>query len=105
MDGIPLPKTYTTRKGALQLYVGPEDLEDEDTEAEDSEKKDDSYALKPKYVEIKRPHGQELINLSLRLGTMERLAMSVLQFGDNVSIKMVYLLCTFIFCFKSTSQL
>jgi hypothetical protein len=79
MDGIPLPKTYTTRQGALQLYVGPDDLEDDD-----SDEDEDKYMLKPKYVEIKRPHGQELIDLSLKLGTMERLAMSVLQFGDEV---------------------
>jgi hypothetical protein len=84
LDGIPLPKTYTTRKGALQLYVGPDDLEDDDEDAEEEE--ETGYALKPKYVEIKRPHGQELINLSLKLGTMERLAMSVLQFGDQVII-------------------
>ncbi|XP_053396248.1 calponin homology domain-containing protein DDB_G0272472-like isoform X8 [Mercenaria mercenaria] len=82
LDGIPLPKTYTTRKGALQLYVGPDDLEDDD-EDDDNDVKEDGYALKPKYVEIKRPNGQELIDLSLKLGTMERLAMSVLQFGDQ----------------------
>lgn len=74
-DQVPLPKTFTTRKGALQIYVGPEDLDSDEEEG---------YELKPKYVQIKRPHGKELIDLSLKLGTMERLAMSVLQFGDEV---------------------
>ncbi|KAL4233137.1 hypothetical protein ACF0H5_007822 [Mactra antiquata] len=82
-DGIPLPKTYTTRKGALQLFVGPDDLDDDEDADNDDENDGEQYPLKPKYVQIKRPQGQELIDLSLKLGTMERLAMSVLQYGDE----------------------
>ena len=75
-----LPKTYTTRKGALQLYVAS--FDDEYDSENDEEY--DRYALRPEY-QIKHTAGQELIDLSLKLGTMGRLAMSVLNFGDQVS--------------------
>ena len=78
-DSMSVPKTLTTRKGALQIYVAPEDMDYED--------EDQGLELRPKYVPVSRPHGQELIDLSLRLGTMGRLALSVLQFGDQVKLE------------------
>ncbi|XP_052810522.1 calponin homology domain-containing protein DDB_G0272472-like isoform X7 [Mya arenaria] len=80
-DGIPLPRTLTTRKGALQIYVAPDDLED--IEGVGLAGDGDGLELRPKYVQVRHPHGKELIDLSLKLGTMERLALSVLQFGDQ----------------------
>ena len=60
--------------------MGPDDIGDEEYEG---------LELKPKYVQIKRPQGKELIDLSLKLGTMGRFARSVLQFGDEVKHKPV----------------
>ena len=79
---ISLPKTYSTRKGALQLFVGPEYEEDQ--------KEDERLPLRPMYSQLRRQFTkQELVDLSLKLGTLERLSKSVLQFGDEVSMLIV----------------
>ena len=78
---IALPKTYSTRKGALQLFVGPDD---------EPEEKNEQMPLKPMYSQLRRQFTkQELVDLSLKLGTIERLTKSVLQFGDEVSMTIV----------------
>ena len=78
-SSISLPKTYTTRKGALQLFVGPEDELDDN-------KADERLPLKAMYSQLRRQFTkQELVDLSMKLGTLERLTKSVLQFGDEVS--------------------
>ncbi|XP_059154052.1 trichohyalin-like [Physella acuta] len=69
-DGhLDLPKTYLTRKGALMLFTSNEDI-----------------PLEPPPVPTlkrKRHKNRDLIDLSLKLRTLERLSMSVLQFGDK----------------------
>lgn len=65
---LDLPKTYLTRKGALLLF----------TAADGPPEKDHVRPRKQR----KRKQ-QELIDLSLKLGTLERLSLSVLQYGDT----------------------
>ena len=73
---VALPKTYSTRKGALQLFVGPDVEPEEKT----------NQPLKPMYSQLRRQFTkQELVDLSLKLGTIERFTKSVLQYGDEVS--------------------
>ncbi|XP_025097466.1 uncharacterized protein LOC112565850 [Pomacea canaliculata] len=62
-----LPRTYLTRKGPLLLFTAPENT---------SEKKQPPQTLP------KKLNQQKLIDLSLKLGTLERLTLSVLQYGD-----------------------
>lgn len=64
-----LPRTYLTRKGPLLLFTAPENT---------SEKKQPPQTLP------KKLNQQKLIDLSLKLGTLERLTLSVLQYGDMV---------------------
>lgn len=60
------------------MFVGP-DYEEEDT------KQDERMPLRPMYSQLRRQFTkQELVDLSLKLGTLERLTKSVLQFGDEV---------------------
>ncbi|KAK7494360.1 hypothetical protein BaRGS_00014463 [Batillaria attramentaria] len=66
---LDLPKTFLTRKGALLLFTAPEGLPEKDH-------------VKPRGIRRKRKQ-QELIDLSLKLGTLERLQLSVLQYGDT----------------------
>ena len=77
-SSLSLPKTYSTRKGALQLFVGPE--------YEEESKEEDRLPLRPMYSQLRKHFTkQELVDLSMKLGTLERLTKSVLQFGDEVS--------------------
>ncbi|XP_076445454.1 uncharacterized protein LOC143283170 isoform X2 [Babylonia areolata] len=73
-DGcLDLPKTFLTRKGALLLFTAP------DAPPE----KDRGVALTRRPAVTRKRKQQELIDLSLKLGTLERLSMSVLQYGDQ----------------------
>ncbi|KAK3096631.1 hypothetical protein FSP39_001897 [Pinctada imbricata] len=67
---VNLPKTFLTRKGALMLFTAPE------TEEEGLELK-----AQPRYVRGHR--AKNLIDTSLKLGTIDRLALSILQYGDE----------------------
>ncbi|XP_005098661.1 rootletin [Aplysia californica] len=69
-DGqLHIPKTYLTRKGALVLFTGPERVPQE--------------AKKTPRVQKKKQRHKDVLDLSLKLKTMERLSLSVLQFGDK----------------------
>ena len=71
-DGqLHIPKTYLTRKGALVLFSGP------GVQQAEAPKKT------PRGAPRKKRH-KDLIDCSLKLRTLERLSMSVLQFGDKV---------------------
>lgn len=65
-----LPKTYLTKKGALVLFTAPED-------------EDDWFDERPRFM-ISRKQ-TDLIDTSLKLGTLDKLAMSVLEFGEEDS--------------------
>ncbi|XP_064612038.1 apical junction molecule-like [Liolophura sinensis] len=71
-DGsIALPKTYLTRKGALLLFSSPEEEE---------------YNPLRGFSQQYQPRGinkDNLIDLSLNIGTLQRLTSSVLQYGDK----------------------
>ena len=72
-DGrLDIPKTFVTRKGALMLFTAPEDTPQEPLKTPTPTPR--RRRRKPKSV----------IDLSLKLKTLERLSMSVLQFGDQV---------------------
>ncbi|XP_055890187.1 polyamine-modulated factor 1-binding protein 1-like isoform X2 [Biomphalaria glabrata] len=66
---LDLPKTYLTRKGALMLFTAP-----------DEEPKESLKYVQPNR-KIKRH--KNIIDLSLKLKTLERLSLSILQFGDK----------------------
>ena len=69
-DGcLELPKTYLTRKGALLLFSATDAPPEKDH-------------MRPRLPRKRKQ--QELIDLSLKLGTLERLSLSVLQYGDQV---------------------
>ncbi|KAK7107477.1 apical junction molecule ajm-1-like isoform X3 [Littorina saxatilis] len=68
-DGcLELPKTFLTRKGALLLFAAPDAAPQKDH-------------MRTRIS--RKPKKQELIDLSLKLGTLERLSLSVLQYGDQ----------------------
>ncbi|CAL1546119.1 unnamed protein product [Lymnaea stagnalis] len=69
-DGhLELPKTFLTRKGALILFTAPDELPVEPPRS-------------PR-LRRKRHKQKDFIDLSLKLRTLERLSLSVLQFGDK----------------------
>ncbi|RUS88389.1 hypothetical protein EGW08_003845, partial [Elysia chlorotica] len=71
-DGhLEIPKTFVTRKGALVLFAAPADIPQEPMK---------SPAQTPRR---RRRRPKSVIDLSLKLKTLERLSMSVLQFGDQ----------------------
>eukprot|EP00105_Crassostrea_gigas_P036376 XP_019920524.1 PREDICTED: calponin homology domain-containing protein DDB_G0272472 isoform X4 [Crassostrea gigas] len=65
-----LPKTYLTKKGALMLFTAPKD----------DQELDESYGS-PKVVKTHRV--KKLLDSSLKIGSLDRLAMSILQYGDE----------------------
>lgn len=65
-----LPKTYLTRKGALMLFTAPKD----------DQELDESFGS-PKVVKTHRV--KKLLDSSLKIGSLDRLAMSILQYGDE----------------------
>ncbi|XP_071113328.1 titin homolog isoform X2 [Haliotis cracherodii] len=68
-DGkLDLPKTFLTRKGALLLFTAPDDSEQTNV---------------PSQRFHRRQKGKQLIDLSLKLGTLDRLCKSVLQYGGE----------------------
>ncbi|VDI07981.1 Hypothetical predicted protein [Mytilus galloprovincialis] len=67
-----LPKTFLTRKGALMLFAADEGELDSLTSRTD---------VQPRVMRIRKP--VDVIDTSLKLGTMDKLAMSVLQFGEE----------------------
>lgn len=71
-----LPKTYLTKKGALVLFSAPENELDSKTLQSDSKPR---FRVSRKQVDT--------IDTSLKLGTMDKLVMSVLDFGEDVSFK------------------
>ncbi|KAH9525112.1 hypothetical protein Btru_000349 [Bulinus truncatus] len=66
---LDLPKTYLTRKGALMLFTAPDEESSESLEC-----------IRPK-TKIRKQ--KKLIDLSLKLKTLERLSLSILQFGEK----------------------
>nr|KAI8758105.1 golgin subfamily A member 6-like protein 22 [Biomphalaria glabrata] len=74
---LDLPKTYLTRKGALMLFTAP-----------DEEPKESLKYVQPNR-KIKRH--KNIIDLSLKLKTLERLSLSILQFGDKCSLSCYFL--------------
>ncbi|GFO40240.1 translation initiation factor if-2, partial [Plakobranchus ocellatus] len=71
-DGhLEIPKTFVTRKGALVLFTAPDDTPQEPLKTPTPTPR--RRRRKPKSV----------IDLSLKLKTLERLSLSVLQFGDQ----------------------
>ncbi|CAG2241127.1 unnamed protein product [Mytilus edulis] len=71
-----LPKTFLTRKGALMLFAADEGELDSLTSRAD---------VQPRVMRIRKP--VDVIDTSLKLGTMDKLAMSVLQFGEEETQK------------------
>ncbi|CAC5376258.1 unnamed protein product [Mytilus coruscus] len=71
-----LPKTFLTRKGALMLFAADED------ELDSLPSKTDVH---PRLMRIRKP--VDVIDTSLKLGTMDKLTMSVLQFGEEEALK------------------
>ncbi|XP_019920524.3 titin homolog isoform X4 [Magallana gigas] len=65
-----LPKTYLTKKGALMLFTAPKD----------DQELNESYGS-PKVVKTHRV--KKLLDSSLKIGSLDRLAMSILQYGDE----------------------
>ena len=78
-----LPKTFLTRKGALLLFAASE---------EEDELLQEQAGLHPKFMRIRKP--VDVIDSSLKLGTLDKLAMSVLQFGEEVSTFNMIYTCT-----------
>ena len=76
-----LPKTFLTRKGALMLFSAPEDEEESLTPSR-------SVGPRPRYMRLRK--SADLIDTSLKLGTMDKLAMSVLQYGEEVNMYELY---------------
>ena len=76
-----LPKTFLTRKGALMLFSAPEDEEESLTPSR-------SVGPRPRYMRLRK--SADLIDTSLKLGTMDKLAMSVLQYGEEVNMYALY---------------
>jgi len=74
-DGqLAIPKTYLTRKGALLLFSSPNDTVR-------NEEGDSGLLSRQKMAQINKLNVAELCN---KLGTMERLSLSILQYGDQV---------------------
>ena len=71
-----LPKTFLTRKGALMLFSAPENEEESLIPSR-------SAGPRPRYMRLRK--SADLIDTSLKLGTMDKLAMSVLQYGEEVN--------------------
>lgn len=69
---LQLPKTYITRKGSLLLFTAPE--EDLQTERNSLRKK----------IYTKLAKGTNSSDFIQSLGTLERLSLSILKFGDEV---------------------
>jgi hypothetical protein len=65
-----LPKTYLTKKGALMLFTAPKE-----------EQEFDEFSGSPKKVKMQRV--KKLLDASLQIGSLDRLAMSILQYGDE----------------------
>ena len=54
-------------------------------EYEDEPREENRLPLRPMYSQLRKHFTkQELMDLSMKLGTLERLTKSVLQFGDEV---------------------
>ncbi|XP_061169189.1 calponin homology domain-containing protein DDB_G0272472-like [Saccostrea echinata] len=67
---VDLPKTYLTKKGALMLFTAPKD--DEELE--------EAYG-DPRIAKMHRE--KKLLDSSLKIKSLDRLAMSILQYGDE----------------------
>ncbi|XP_056015844.1 calponin homology domain-containing protein DDB_G0272472-like isoform X10 [Ostrea edulis] len=65
-----LPKTYLTKKGALMLFTAPKEEQELD-EANGNPKK------------VKMHRVKKLLDSTLQMGSLDRLAMSILQYGDE----------------------
>nr|XP_022293237.1 calponin homology domain-containing protein DDB_G0272472-like isoform X11 [Crassostrea virginica] len=66
-----LPKTFLTKKGALMLFTAPKD---DDQEVDES-------SGNPRVVRTQRV--KKILDSSLKIGSLDRLAMSILQYGDE----------------------
>lgn len=71
---IQLPKTYITRKGALLLFTAPEN---------ELQTERNSFRQKLYNKLVKSSNSNDFIQ---RLGTLERLSLSILKFGDEVGV-------------------
>lgn len=84
-----LPKTYLTKKGALVLFAAPEEETDTPTLQSGS---------KTRFRVCKTP--VDAVDTSLKLGTMDKLVMSVLDFGEEVSFSKEYSCLIGLFAFN-----